>query len=415
MIPASLNPIILGAATGEEPPAPIEPMEITGYSFAQTTTTALTLTIDVPVGTEVGSLLIAFVTITNGGYLPGEISGWKRLAFSTTGRLIYYTYYDGNYSNTTFTWVNALLHCSITMVAISNAYMDVIGTISGSSNPIAAPSINVTYNNSFLFLFGSTNTEAGRTFTLPAGFNTIYADSDGTAPSTNLSVKSNVSSGATGTATTTAVPNTNIRAVLLSVKQKTSSATYLESIGQRVTGTTNTIRKPAGAVLGNMLVCFWMSNTQNITPTFPTGFTQIAFDNTGVNSAAVAIKYATSSEPDTYTITSSSGGCTVQLVTVGRGFSTVAGSYGEYTNSLVITAPSINAGDGCLFAWFGIEGSPAATPAVSGMIYINGTGGSSGPSLLLFAANDIVAGATGDKTLPPNVAVTSKNIQIGIS
>lgn len=171
-----------------------------------------------PAGVVNGNLLFAVISNSGSGSNAYVSTGWtQRYNRGSFGGLSVFTKVAGS-EPSSWSWTATVnrLH-DIVVFAVSNAIYDTIGTASTDVDPLVAPAITVGTNNSLLFGAYSAGS-AGSTATTPTGMTVLFADNNSTAPSMYVFSQS-VSSGATGTRSSTIGSSVEVTGILFSANQ----------------------------------------------------------------------------------------------------------------------------------------------------------------------------------------------------
>jgi hypothetical protein len=175
-----------------------------------------TLTISKPVGVAAGSLLVAFVII-DGAYGVKPPAGWTELRDSNR-RSVHIRQVDGTEGDS-FTWVfTGAQDVQGFIVPLSGAQLDVCGDFGPTASPAVAPSVTAAADNSLAMAWFSEN-NAGVSFSTPAGWTALVADTDAADNSGAIFTKA-VNAGAVGAASSTSSPIYSSRAIEIVFKPK---------------------------------------------------------------------------------------------------------------------------------------------------------------------------------------------------
>lgn len=204
---------------------------------------------------------------------------------------------------------------------------------------------------------------------------------------------------------------TNITASIITLVGTSSNETSNGS-------STVTVNKPTGVVSGNLLIAIMAGGASSITWTGDTGWTEVADQNASPN-LRVAYKVAGSSEPASYTFTTSSA---VNKSAIVAAFSNASygqiGSFGTVvvtSSTSTVTAPSITiAGSGSvLLAAFGANGAIGTGwgTAPSGMSIAAVEEGAVNAATALYYAS-VSSGVSGDRTVSFNTSGSSSLVGV---
>ena len=172
--------------------------DITFIGVEQSTTSTSSLVVNKPTGTAQGDLMVAILFTTNGASWT-QPSGWTEVADTGNIAVAYKVAGASEGSSYTFTAGKTGTQAGI-IVTYRNAVYDTVGTvIASTSSPLSIPAITLSANASTVLAFvGATSTS---TWSTPTGFSSIYSTT--TTVGMALFGKDNVSSGSTGTVSTT--------------------------------------------------------------------------------------------------------------------------------------------------------------------------------------------------------------------
>jgi hypothetical protein len=185
-------------------------LSIVNTTSAVENTGTTALVINVPSGVANGDLLVLTYIANTGSTTP---SGWTAWLTTTNNRSIWYK--NASSEPASYSLTNSANEpSSACIVALRDAAIDVMGTVSASANPSVAASITTTANGAFVFSYVGVNS-ANRTFTTPAGYTLLASDSDATSPSYALFYTTQTTAGATGTLSVSA--NGAARGTLFSI------------------------------------------------------------------------------------------------------------------------------------------------------------------------------------------------------
>lgn len=165
------------------------------------------------------------------------------------------------------------------------------------------------------------------------------------------------------------------------------------------------LTKPSSTQTGDLMVAFGVVRDQTATWSMPSGWTEVLDHqhSGGKTTIFIAYKTATSSEPLSYSFTSSfiSTEMSGVIVTYQNGAFDTVGSVGEGSTSGVQTAPSINVAvnDSVLLAFFVEDnGNRSWSNATSGLTKIvSDETGNGAPAWALYEDDLYPSGASGDK------------------
>lgn len=176
-----------------------------------------TLVISVPTHVS-GDLLLAFMIGSFSGGSNWTQANWTELydRSGNGGPAVFYKVAGASEPSTyTFTQTNNNTY-SGAIAVFRNAQIDVVGTAALDTDPLVAPSINVSENNSILIGFYGANS-ASRTPSTPTGMSNIIMDNNASSPSFAVFTET-VNIGATGTRSSTIGTTSSTTGILLSLK-----------------------------------------------------------------------------------------------------------------------------------------------------------------------------------------------------
>jgi hypothetical protein len=219
--------------------------EYVASAKTQLTSSATTITINVPTGTANGDLLIAVLTAAGAGSTTWTTpSGWTVGITASQGKTVFYKTASSEPASYTFTASGSDTHQGY-ILTYRNAQFGVGGTVSTSaSSPAVAPAITTTAANAIIFDVVS-QTGTSITYSTPTGYASLNSDSDATAPSSNIFITTQAVAGSTGTVSSNPSSG-SARAYLFAIYPViTTQITYTGGTGG-VGATTTTLNNATG-------------------------------------------------------------------------------------------------------------------------------------------------------------------------
>ena len=199
-------------------PTPI----IKSSSSTKLTSSATSVVVAKPSGTKEGDLLVAFMSAETGSgpHTWTQPSGWSEVADQANEPSVAVSYKVATSSepaNYTFTFSTSDdLYCVICRIP-KGAY-DVIGTFAQGIDPIVAPSVTVSQNNSLLLAFFSRGGSSSATLTLPSGMSLVEYERNAINAPVCLLAYEFVNAGSTGTRTSDADSSSRTAGIMLAIK-----------------------------------------------------------------------------------------------------------------------------------------------------------------------------------------------------
>lgn len=180
----------------------------------QDTVSRQTFTINKPSLTQIGNLLIVFLQADTSTPTWTAPIGWT-IVNGPYGDAVAYKYADSNDGSSFIFTSSGNSTSQGTIVAYSNAAIDIIGTAGSNSSTPTAASITLDFDNSYvLAFFRSTSMAASATFSTPSGFSVVDQTTDSNVPTMAIFGKS-FNKGATGTVSSTTSDGLSARAYLI--------------------------------------------------------------------------------------------------------------------------------------------------------------------------------------------------------
>lgn len=195
--------------------SPSAPSLVGVSSVAAGSTNSLVLTVPTHLP---GDLLLAFMVGSFSGTSDWTQASWIQLydRNGNGGPAIFYKI-AGSSEPSTYTFSQANNNSySGAMAVFRNAQVDVVGTAALDTDPLVAPSISVSENNSILIGFYGANS-ASRTPSTPTGMSNIIMDNNASSPSFAVFTQT-VNLGSSGTRSSTIGNNNATTGILLSLK-----------------------------------------------------------------------------------------------------------------------------------------------------------------------------------------------------
>jgi hypothetical protein len=167
----------------------------------QVTSSATTITINVPSGTADGDLLIAVLTAPAGGTTWTTPSGWTVGITASQGRTVFYKTASSEPASYTFTSSTSVTNQGY-ILTYRNARFGVGGSVGSLASPAVASAITTTVNNAIVFDVVAVGA-VSITFSTPTGYTALVSNSDTTSPSSAIFYTTQVVAGSTGTVSST--------------------------------------------------------------------------------------------------------------------------------------------------------------------------------------------------------------------
>ena len=175
------------------------PNPITFVAAAQGSTSTTSLVINKPTGTLQNDLMVVFIYTGNGASWT-QPTGWTEVADTGSIAVAYKTAGASEGSSYTFTASKSGTNAGV-IVTYRNAAYDVVGTVTTStSSPLSIPAITLSANASTVLAYVAASSTSS-SWSTPTGFSSLSAMT--TPVSFGTFGKDNVSSGSTGTVSTT--------------------------------------------------------------------------------------------------------------------------------------------------------------------------------------------------------------------
>jgi hypothetical protein len=203
----------LRAATGNSE----NPITFVNSASNFSTTSVSSLTITKPSGLQVDDLMVAFLSNNDQPVTFTAPSGWTEVLDADSRGLFWKVATSADVSASNFTWtVSNDGDMYGIILAYRYAVFDVCGTLGAltATNP-SGPSINVSSNNSLLFVVAS-NRGSVPTYTTPSGYTIRWSYLSNPDGPSSVGYFKSVNAGATGNVTVTV--STQARVFLFSIK-----------------------------------------------------------------------------------------------------------------------------------------------------------------------------------------------------
>jgi len=197
---------------------PTAPPEFVASSSTQNGSVSSTLTINKPVGTVEGDLMVAVMsTASSASWIDTTFTEVADQQGITPGlRVAYKVAGSSEPSNYTFTTNNASLMLAGSILTYRYAAYDTIGAFTIATNPLILPSISPSENQSILLAIGA-RPAANITLGTPTSMTARAMDADSTAPS-YIICDQTVTKGPVGTRSMTTGSATGVAGIMLSIK-----------------------------------------------------------------------------------------------------------------------------------------------------------------------------------------------------
>jgi len=342
---------LLGGAAAARP----QPTFVSS-SINRTTTAGNTVT--APTGIQNGDLLVAVLFNTDPTAGPITLpSGWSRLTETETANNYFVlatktaASESGNY---TFTFDQAAANSVAILVYRNATRVNTVGTFGNAASATAtAASITPTYTGTLCAMFS--NETSSTVSTPPAGF-TQRALQSGTTAAMGVYDFANQAASATSAASLVWSVSGQVAAIQFQVTNEPDvEPTFVASASTQNTVNTASlvISKPAGTVDGDLMIAIMCSDTTGTGRLWSgdTGWTEVA-DSSLPTALRIAYKTA-SSEPSSYTFTSSSATTLLSgaiLTYRYAAYDTIAGDFTSEANPLALTSISPSQSQSILIA-----------------------------------------------------------------
>lgn len=315
-----------------------------------------TITVAKPTGTREGDLLLASMYLSGKNTTWTGDTGWTEVADQGANpnlRVAYKVAGSSEAASYTFTAATSS-NLTANIVLYRNAAYNSVGSITSGANPLVVTSVSSSVDYSCIYATVGRD-QSSLLITGPASMQTLYVDSDATAPSVLVEQDISLSlAGGSGTRSFTMGGASNTAGVLVSIKPAASYTKYAQYIANNTAGASSsssfsvTVNTPA-CVPGNLLlfvVSTANNSATNVTVSTPSGWTLLVGDSTTTTSVQpgmyVFYRVADGSEAASYSATTSGLGSAAAAIITLAGVNAATLSAGTTNTGSATTSITAN-------------------------------------------------------------------------